>query len=185
MVDSARPSAILLGKSWVTSSNDAMTPEELRDARAYAWGYFALHADQRMKLFNFFLILAGLILGAFPAVRSIGADTKFAALLPLLLTLAAFTFWRLEERTRGLVKGGEDALRFLDEQWPVNPLWSDGAPHVLRLIERDDYLTDRIKQRWTVKRLRLMPISYADSFRLVYLMMAGVGLVLAAWVLLR
>jgi hypothetical protein len=42
-----------------------------------------------------------------------------------------------------------------------------------------------LPQRWTVKRLRLMPISYADSFRLVYVTMAGVGLVLAAWVLLR
>jgi hypothetical protein len=28
-----------------------MTPDERKDARAYAWGYFALHADQRMKLF--------------------------------------------------------------------------------------------------------------------------------------
>jgi len=185
VIDSARASAILLGGPWVTSSGEAMTPEERRDARAYAWGYFALHADQRMKLFNFFLILAGLILGAFPAVRSMGADTKFAALLPLLLTLAAFTFWRLEERTRGLVKRGEEALRFLDERWPVDALLPDETPHVLRLIERDDYLTDRIKQRWTVKRLRLMPISYADSFRLVYVTMAGVGLVLAAWVLLR
>src|SRR6266851_4338107 len=155
VIDIAIASAILLGGPWVTSSGEAMTPEERRDARAYAWGYFALHADQRMKLFNFFLILA------------------------------AFTFWRLEERTRGLVKRGEEALRFLDERWPVDALLPDETPHVLRLIERDDYLTDRIKQRWTVKRLRLMPISYADSFRLVYVTMAGVGLVLAAWVLLR
>ena len=57
-----------------------MTPEELRDARSYAWDYFALHADQRMKLFNFFLVLAGLILGAFPAVRGMAPGTKLVAL---------------------------------------------------------------------------------------------------------
>ena len=44
-----------------------MTTDELKEARSYAWHYFALHADQRMKLFNLFLILSGLILGAFPS----------------------------------------------------------------------------------------------------------------------
>lgn len=156
-----------------------MTPDERRDARTYAWGYFALHADQRMKLFNFFLILSGLILSAFPAVRGMAAGTKVVALLPLLLVLTAFVFWRLEERTRRLVKIGEDALRFLDEQWSLETL-PDKTPHYLRLLERDDYLMKVVKKRWWAKRL--VPISYADSFRIAYLMIGGVGLVLAAWV---
>jgi hypothetical protein len=73
-----------------------MTPEERKDARNYAWSYFALHADQRMKIFNFFLILSGLILGAFPAVLRLAAGAKVVAMLPLLLILTAFIFWRLE-----------------------------------------------------------------------------------------
>jgi len=44
-----------------------------------------LHADQRMKLFNFFLILSGLILTAFPAVRNVSPGTKLAGFLPMLL----------------------------------------------------------------------------------------------------
>jgi len=98
-----------------------LTPEERREARSYAWGYFALHADQRMKLFNFFLILSGLILGAFPAVRAMAPGTKLVGVLPLLLVLSAFTFWRLDVRTRHLVKNAEAALRFLDGEWPVQP----------------------------------------------------------------
>jgi hypothetical protein len=124
-----------------------MTPDERKDARTYAWGYFALHADQRMKLFNFFLILSGLILGAFPAVRGMAAGAKVVALLPLLLVLTAFIFWRLEERTRRLVKNGEDALRFLDDQWSLETL-PDETPHYLRLFERDDYLMKVVKKRW-------------------------------------
>ena len=156
-----------------------MTPDERREARTYAWGYFALHADQRMKLFNFFLILSGLILSAFPAVRGMAAGVKVVALLPLLLVLTAFIFWRLEERTRRLVKNGEDALRFLDEQWSLEAL-PDKSPHYLRLVERDDYLMKVVKKRWWAERL--VPVSYADSFRIAYLMIGGVGLVLAAWV---
>jgi hypothetical protein len=157
-----------------------MTPEERREARAYAWGYFALHADQRMKLFNFFLILSGLILGAFPAIRGMAPGVRAVALLPLLLAVTAFIFWRLEERTRKLVKNGEDALRFLDEQWPVDATLPDKTPHYLRLIERDDYHTELLKKRWWANRL--VPVSYSNNFRIVYLIMAGVGLVLAAWV---
>ena len=90
-----------------------MTPDEWKEAHTYAWGYFALHADQRMRLFNFFLILSSLILGAFSAVKGMAVGSKSIALLPLLLVLTAFIFWRLDERTRRLVKNGENALRFL------------------------------------------------------------------------
>jgi hypothetical protein len=159
-----------------------MTPDERKEARTYAWNYFALHADQRMKLFNFFLILSGLVLGAFPAVRSMAPSAKVVALLPMLLVLTAFIFWRLEERTRRLVKNGEDALRFLDEQWSIETL-PDKTTHYLRLFERDDYLMEVVKQRWWAKRL--VPISYADSFRIAYLMIGGVGLVLTVWVWLN
>ena len=158
-----------------------MTPDERKEARNYAWSYFALHADQRMKLFNFFLILSGVILGAFSAVRGMAGGTRVVAILPLLLVLTAFIFWRLEERARRLVKNAEDALRFLDEQWSLEPL-PDKTPHYLRLFERDDHLVEVLKKRWWTKRL--VPMSYADSFRIAYLMIGGVGLVLAGWVLL-
>ena len=156
-----------------------MTPDELKEARSYAWGYFALHADQRMKLFNFFLILSGLILGAFPAVRNMAPGTKMVAFLPSFLVLSAFIFWRLDERTRHLVKNAEAALKFLDERWPVEPL-VEGCPHCLRLFERDDYLVAAVKKKWWAKHV--VPISYTDSFRIVFLMVGGVGFVLAAWV---
>lgn len=159
-----------------------MTPDDRKEARTYAWGYFALHADQRMKLFNFFLILSGLILSAFTAVKGMADGGKVVALLPLLLVLTAFIFCRLEERTRHLVKNGEAALRFLDEQLPVEPL-SDQSPHYLRLIERDDHLRKIAAKRCWARRL--VPISYAHSFRIAYLMIGGVGVGLAAWVWLE
>ncbi len=158
-----------------------MTPEERKEARTYAWDYFALHAEQRMRLFNFFLILSGLILGAFPAVRGMAGGAKIVALLPLLLVLTSFIFWRLEERTRRLVKNGEDALRFLEGEWTLDPL-PGKAPHYLHLFKRDDHLMGTLKKRWSTKCL--LPMSYADSFRIAYLMIGSVGLVLSGWVLL-
>jgi len=156
-----------------------MTQDERKEARTYAWAYFALHADQRMKLFNFFLILSGLIVGAIPAVRGVAPNAKIVAFLPMLLILIAFVFWRLEERTRRLVKNGEEALRFLDEQWSPEAL-ADKSPHYLQLFKRDDYFMAELRRQWWAKRL--VPISYADSFRITYLMIGVVGCALAVWI---
>jgi hypothetical protein len=121
--------------------------------------YFVVHADQRMKLFNFFLILSGLILGAFPGVRAMAPQSKLVSLLPMLLVLVSFIFWRLDERTRQLIRNAESALRFLDVEWSLAPL-SDGSPHYLQIIERDEYLMAIRPRRWWK---RVFPISYGPS----------------------
>jgi len=59
------------------------------------------------------------------------------------------------------------------------PALSDGSPHYLRLIERDDYLTGVTENQWWAKRV--VPVTYTDNFRVAYLMIGGVGVVLAAW----
>jgi|ERR1051325_760331 hypothetical protein len=158
-----------------------MTDAEVKEARGYAWGYFSLHADQRMKLFNFFLSLSGLLIAAVPAVRSIAPGTKLVVILPLFLSFSAFVFWRLDERTRQLVKNAENAIKFLDQLWPVPPVEGDGLPHCLRLIERDEHITKKLKEN-SFGKLGL-PITYNHSFRLVFLMTAGLGFALAAWVI--
>jgi hypothetical protein len=52
---------------------DEKRREELRDQ---AWKYFALHADQRLKAFNFYLILCTVIAGA--GVGSLVLDPALA-----------------------------------------------------------------------------------------------------------
>jgi hypothetical protein len=154
-----------------------MTADERKAARNYAWGYFALHADQRMKLFNFFLTLCGLILAAFPAVTKMAPGTKLVAILPSFLVLSAFVFWKLDERTRQLLKNAEAALKFLDQHW--SPSADSGMPNYLRLFERDDYRKHEAKKNWWSKIG--VPITYTDNFRLVFLMAGSVGFLLAAW----
>lgn len=165
----------------MTVPTKALTTEELKEARRYAWAYFALHADQRMKLFNFFLVLSGAALAAFPTIRGMTPGSKLSAFLPLLLVLAAFVFWRLDERTRSLIRNAESALRFLDRHWSVDTA-AAGEPPWLHLFARDDYLMDLVK---TKSRIRGVPRSYTDNFRLVYAMIGCLGLGLSVWVSVR
>jgi hypothetical protein len=154
-----------------------MTPEDRKDCRAYAWGYFAVHADQRMKLFNFFLIFSGLFLSALSGVRAMAPQSRIVSLLPLGLVLASFIFWRLDERTRQLIRNAEAALKFLDLEWPVSS-HNDGSPHFLQIVERDEYLRAKAPRRWWN---RALPMSYTASFRMTYIIVGGIGVALALW----
>lgn len=155
-----------------------MTPEERNEAHSYAWDYFALHAEQRMKLFYFFLILSGLILNAIPAIRNLVGNVTISSFVPLLLVMAAIIFSQLDKRTRILVKNAEDALRYLDEQWSVEPL-PDKTPHYLHLIERDDYF------KKTREQLSCVVMSYTYCFRIAHIMIGGFGLLLTILMLLK
>jgi hypothetical protein len=135
--------------------------------RDYAWGYFKLHADQRLQSFNFFLIVAGLLAGGITSLLKEGGSTWWvAALLGLTLAVLSLVFWRLEERTKHLVKNAEEALKYLDSQ--------EGFPdeqeisHVLRLFDHDDYVVR--ERRWH--------LSYSKCLTIVFFVFAILGVVL-------
>lgn len=159
-----------------------MNPEDRKEARQYAWQYFSLHADQRMRLFNFFLLLSGLLMGALSAVKQITPGTNLAVLLPLIQTFSSFIFWRLDERSRTLIKNAEIAIKYLDALWGLESDES-GEPHVLCLFARDNFRTGQLKNRWWAKYF--VPVSYSRSFKLTYIVVGGLGMVLAAWELVH
>jgi len=76
----------------------------------YAWKWFAYHADQRVKMFNYMLLVIGILTNAvvgalekkYPAGISIGLCVVGAFL--------AFIFARFDRRNRDLVWLGEDVL---------------------------------------------------------------------------
>lgn len=77
----------------------------------HAWRYFELHAKQRMAVFNFFLVLSGLILAGLSSTFDASSDKNmFGIALAILLILVSFIFWKLDQRTSFLIKHAEKAL---------------------------------------------------------------------------
>ena len=105
--------------------------------RTYAWAYFSFHADQRMKTFNFFLIVAGLLSGGIVTLMRDNVIPWLTCLLGFALSVLCFLFWRLDKRNKVLVRNGEAAIKFLDSQHELPNL--EGTPHVLCIFERDDH----------------------------------------------
>jgi hypothetical protein len=146
--------------------------QQLRqEYREYAWKYFELHAEHRLKAFNFFVVFSTLLTGAFANLVAANGLKNQYCLLPIALMFFSFVFWRLEERTRILTKNGESALKHLDEI----AFGSKETP--LKLFANDDVSTKKYK------RNNPLYFSYARVFRWVYFFVGLLGLlgVIVCW----
>jgi hypothetical protein len=143
-------------------------PDKKKIFRDYAWAYFSLHAGQRLQSFNFFLIVAGLLAGGTMTLLKDGGDLRWIA-VPLGVTLALLSgvFWKLEHRTRYLIKNAEKALKYLDSQEGFEE--KQEVPHVLRLFDHDDHAV----------KGRVGHVSYSWCLSAVFLIFAAIGILLA------
>ena len=130
--------------------------------RDYAWNYFAVHAQQRLQLFEFYITISTATLAGFFALLQVASARRLVCLVGFALTFFSFIFWKLELRTRTLVKNAEEALRYLDEQHGFPDI--EGVPHPLRMFSRDDYFTSRAP-KWPIATGHF---SYSRSFKWVF-----------------
>ncbi len=89
----------------------------LSDEKAldHAWAYFALHAAQRITVFNYFVVFAGILCTGLAATVQAPNRLAFVGIaLGLLLSMLSFLFWKLDERTSFLVKHAEDTIKALE-----------------------------------------------------------------------
>lgn len=141
--------------------------------REYAWNYFSLHADQRLRAFHFYITLSTALVGGYLLLLRYGQTHKWLAILGFLLTFFSFLFSKLDRRTRDMIKHAEDALKFLDSKHNLPD--QDGRAHPLKLFNRDDEHT---------KQVVLWPLvdgyfSYSRCFRWVFNVFGSIGVVAA------
>lgn len=135
-----------------------------KDMLEHAWRYFALHAQQRIAVFNFFLILSGLVAAGLAAcIQRRDRFQLLGVFLGLLLALVSFIFWKLDQRTSFLVKHGEGAIAELERLLP-----NAAARLVLNERGRTQVAIssrNRLSSVWT----------YGLAFRVVFTTMGIVG----------
>jgi hypothetical protein len=137
-----------------------------REMLDHAWRYFELHANQRMSLFNFFLVLSSFVaagLGASLQLR--GAFELLGSVLGLLLAVVSFTFWKLDQRSSFLIRHAERAMAEIENAFSIS------AP---RLFSSEVHLTAKAASyRYHPRRLW----TYGAAFRFVFAVMGLVGIV--------
>ena len=91
--------------------DSTVSMKELRD---YAWDYFSLHADQRLKTFHFFILISAFIFTSCAALARIIGVSFWMAIPMFSISLLAFAFWKLDKRNKQLVRVGEEALKEIE-----------------------------------------------------------------------
>ena len=135
--------------------------------RESAWRHFSIHAEQRLRMLQFYITVSTARLGG--GVLLLRTDNEIAIILiGSLASFFSFVFWKLEARTRTLVKNAEDAIKHLDES--INLPDVDGEPSPLKLFTIDDYRTRR------PNRLAPTRFTYHTCFVLVFAVVACLGL---------
>lgn len=96
-----------------------MKDDEARELE-HAWRYFALHAEQRMTVFNFYVASSGLALTGLAWTLAEGSTRwPLGAAAGIGAAALSFVFWRLDQRGAQLVKVAEAALAALEADLPI------------------------------------------------------------------
>jgi hypothetical protein len=85
----------------------------------YAWRWFAFHADQRTKMFNYMLLVFGILAAA--VANILDKVPAVALILCALAAIMAVIFALLDKRNRNLTWLGEDILYELECRYLFEP----------------------------------------------------------------
>lgn len=150
---------------------DAMTFEHQYQ---FAWDHFKFHADQRTKMFRFFLIVIGLLMTAFSFLAKSDSETA-AAYTPYLFLLfysgglLATIFLGLDVRNTQLIEHSESILRRIETKWLFpDPEWYEETkrqqdPTKLGLLSRDALLKDYLRENHPKRDFVLIRWLFVDN----------------------
>jgi hypothetical protein len=133
------------------------SPSEMLE---HAWRYFALHASQRISLFNFFLIVEGTMgAGLAACLRGSQFLNLLGVALGVLMAFVSFVFWKLDQRTAFLVKYAEVAIAEIENALPIA---------AARIISHEP--------AHSAERAGVGPVwTYGEIFRVVFVVMSVLG----------
>lgn len=108
-------------------------PDDLKLALDHAWGWFALHAGQRMQLVNYLLVAAALIVAGYSTALGNDRPAAAGAIAAAGVAICA-AFGALDRRTAALVKAAETPLLELQDRLAIRA----GVPSLalVRSVER-------------------------------------------------
>lgn len=87
-------------------------------AADFAWEHFKLNAEQRLKSFNFFLLLSIFANGGLFTAMQNRAASPIPELLGIFVALLAVVFWLADSRSRQLIRLTIPALKEIESTFP-------------------------------------------------------------------
>ena len=140
-----------------------------KDLRDYAWDYFSLHAEQRLKTFHFFILISAFIFTSCAAITRFIESSMLLALPMFAISILAFVFWELDKRNKQLVRVGEESLKEIESKLIEKGLSVELCP-----------FTNEENKTRNIRNNKFLNLSYSNCFGLVFLSFGLTGLVIGS-----
>lgn len=82
----------------------------------YAWNVWEFHGRQRMSMFNYFLVITGILVSGYVAARSKDGPHEIVPAICLLGFVQCFVFIMIDWRNRTILYFADGLLREAEEQ---------------------------------------------------------------------
>jgi len=157
----------------------------------FAWQHFNFHAEQRTKMFHFFLIVAGGILGAWGLITEQHRPdlTVAGILIPAFGAIFSTLFLVLDIRNTQLLEMSENLLRKMEEAWIYKgTAWRRQTKYgdvMLGLLSREALLKCHMRNKlpygWLTRLILVNNIKHKTSVRAILLISILGFWILAGW----
>lgn len=145
--------------------------ESIKEREFYntLWNYFTQHANQRIQLINFYIILETfLFAGLFALVKEAITDQCFTyKLICILISISSiffsFVFYNLDTRTKQMIHTCEKSIKILENDYESS-FSSD-----LMIFNKEARFTP-LQRKWN-----WFPLSYSKSFKALFLFFSIIG----------
>jgi hypothetical protein len=149
------------------------------ETREYVWRHWAFHADQRLRTFHFYILVVTVLVAGILAYIKDARYPAYAAPGGFLLAIASYVFWRLDCRNRVLIRHAEEILKAIEGGIPA-----EAVPPAFQLFTQEEITTNtaraanRAEAWWHLRRWWQVPLSFYQSFRLLFLVFGASGVVI-------
>jgi len=124
-----------------TPPSPALTAIELEFLKLqtkYLWDIWEFHGRQRMSMFYYFVIVAGILVNGYLMVlKEVLIPTGVLPPICVLGVFVCFAFLMIEIRNRNMLYYADDLLRTLEKDYFFNSAYKDLGPLTRRVIEED------------------------------------------------
>ena len=147
-----------------------MDKEDLFKYRSSLWDYFSMHADQRLKTFNYYLIVFAIFTGAFTNNLKENQNYTLLSIIPFLSSIVSFVFWKLDKRNRQMIKNAEIAIKSIDDLLVINAI---GEVNPINIFRYDDLVDLKQNEK---KHFFHKSYSYSNCFGIIFFVFTASGL---------
>lgn len=133
-----------------------------------SWNYFSLHANQRMQLLHFYILLETLFVTGLLALFQVNEKlTIFRLVLSVAIIFFSCIFFALDKRSKQMIEYSEDAIKNIEQKYVL--LYSKEI-----MVFTMEHEKTSCARRWSWFAREIL--SYSKLLRFIYIFFTAIGL---------